>query len=87
MFRTCGHSLELRLLYGLRKTANCLNMCKFKIRPSQGKLSTASDQKAGNSPCSKFNRQMGGVPRPQVLLYLAHSFHLASVIDNQLGLI
>jgi hypothetical protein len=29
----------------------------------------------------------GGVPRPEVLPHLAHSFHLASVIDNQLGLI
>ena len=87
MFRTCGHSLELRFLCVLRKTANFLNRCKFNTGPRQGQLSTASDQETGSSPCSKFNRQRGGVPRPEVLPYLAHSFHLASVIDNQLGLI
>jgi len=85
MFRTCGHSLELRFLYDLRKTAHCLNMCKFKIRPSQGKLSTASDQKAGNSPWSKFNRWRGA--RPAVLLYLAHSSHVVSVMDTQASFI
>lgn len=79
MFRTCGHSLELRFLYVLIKTANFLTMCKFNTGPRQGQLSTASDQETGSSPYSKFNRQRGGaaarsaaVPRPFVPFGVSH---------------